>query len=188
MAPDEIFAWVEQFFNAPIPYIMSPVHAWLEAGADFEKDIKPVCERFMKKGKGAPGRLDWLNADIVKSVALRKQLPEYSAHMGNAAPRPSGIGYSDAVREKDRRWRERAKEEAGRFMLSQPENPKLRRWAQNIANAVCMALEWGRYGYDGLEATGYTHCEERLAWFKAHVRDCIRRGEVEIVVPGWLLK
>ena len=69
----EIFDWLERFFNSPNPYIMAPVFAWLEWGADFEKDIKPAAERFMKRKKGAPGSLTWLDEDITRSIQHRSR-------------------------------------------------------------------------------------------------------------------
>ena len=187
MTPDAIFAWVEQFFNSPRPYIMAPVHAWLEGGADFDKDIKPICERFLKKGKGAPGTLSWLNDDIQKSIAMRKMQPIYSATQSGAAMAGCSVGYSDIVKEKDRRWQEAAKSALQAFLNINPyASPESTRYARTQAQAIAQGLEWGRFGYDSMEASGYTHCNERLAAFKAHVRDCIGRGVIEIRVPEWV--
>ena len=69
----EIFAWLERFFNSPVPYITAPIEAWLNWGADFEKDIKPAAERFMKRKGSPPRSLKWLDEEIAKSIEQRKQ-------------------------------------------------------------------------------------------------------------------
>jgi hypothetical protein len=77
----EIFEWLEALFNSPKPLIMAPVYAWLEWGADFETDIKPAAERFLKRKKGPPGSLNWLDEDIVKSIEQRSK-PRPTASSG----------------------------------------------------------------------------------------------------------
>ena len=69
----EIFAWLEIFFNSPVPYITAPIEAWINWGADFEKDIKPAAERFMKRKGSPPRSLKWLDEEIAKSIEQRKQ-------------------------------------------------------------------------------------------------------------------
>lgn len=190
MTPDEIFNWIEQFFNSPRPYIMAPVHAWLEGGADFEKDIKPICERFMKKGKGPPGRLDWLNDDIFKSIALRKATPTYSALSAGVSSGGGRIGYSEVVKERDRRWQESQRDSLRAWQESNPwaTSPDAWQYARTLSQAIAMGIEYGptRLAYDSMAASGNTHCRERLAAFKAQVMDCIDRGVIEIRLPEWV--
>jgi len=83
----EIFLWLETRFNSPKPYIMAPVYAWLEWGADFERDILPAAERFLKRKKGPPGSLEWLDDDIAKSLKLRgKPMPKISGGAKSSGP------------------------------------------------------------------------------------------------------
>ena len=73
----EIFAWCEEKLNSPIAYHSSPVAAWMEWGADFEKDIRPTVERHLKTGKPPPRSLAWLDEGIAKSIKQRsKGMPD----------------------------------------------------------------------------------------------------------------
>lgn len=66
-----IFEKLETFFNSPHPYIMAPIAAWLEWGADYELDILPVAKRHLAMKKTAPRSLTWLNDDIARSIDQR---------------------------------------------------------------------------------------------------------------------
>lgn len=78
----EIYDWLNDLFQPAWPLIMAPVYAWLEWGADFDADIKPVAERHRRKKPDKPPRsLSWLDEDIARSIAQRnKAKPEVTQH------------------------------------------------------------------------------------------------------------
>lgn len=72
----EMYDWLESFLNSPNPLIMSPIFGWLDGGADFEMDVKPVAMAWKKKN---PTKniysLTWLTELVMKSVDQRKNNP-----------------------------------------------------------------------------------------------------------------
>jgi hypothetical protein len=74
----EIFSWIESFFNSSTPLTIAPIESWLNWGAEFESDIKPVCEHWFRKNPKKHLRsLQWLDEDIAKSIRQRnKPIPE----------------------------------------------------------------------------------------------------------------
>lgn len=81
-------------FNAPWPYIAAPVYAWLDWGADLEKDVKPIVERYIASKRTPPKSLTWLNDQIAASIEQRSRpMPKTTKHGGNH-DRPSLFGNS----------------------------------------------------------------------------------------------
>lgn len=73
----DIYNWLLALFGGRYFYQPQSIKKWLEAGADFELDIKPVAESYMKVKQEPPRSLSWLDEKIVRSINIRKNpLPE----------------------------------------------------------------------------------------------------------------
>jgi len=87
----EIFNWCESFFGSCNPLVLAPIYSWLSWGADFEMDIQPICERWLKKNPKKPIKsLSWLDDDIARSIVQRnKPQPEiYHSNNPYSSPAP----------------------------------------------------------------------------------------------------
>jgi hypothetical protein len=104
---DEIFGWLQTYLNSPSPLFSAPVVAWLQWGADFALDIKPIAERWRKANpKKAIRSLEWLDDDIAASIRKRtKSMPEETqkevtayANSGNSSHRsPKRTAFDNLV-------------------------------------------------------------------------------------------
>lgn len=95
----EIYGWLEKLFNTAIPLPIAPVYAWQEWGADFEKDIKPVAERYKAKHPDKPPRsLTFLDEPIQNSITQRnKPMPEISHEKSIGHHQHSGLQKIDGI-------------------------------------------------------------------------------------------
>ena len=105
VSPAEIYNWLLDLFGGRFVYQPQSINKWLQAGADFELDIKPVASAYLQVRGEPPRSLSWLDDKIANSMEIRKNpLPKGNNYGTQQSTRPNyqqpaKQSISDATRE-----------------------------------------------------------------------------------------